>query len=161
MATIVCRLKAGGSWDPIIGRFCWCVLDGLLILEPIIEPILDRSIPSVEQFAFACSMINKCNFNYDNNAWLRVVERGNLMRQNSIPYFYFILIQIFLNYTMYLQVMLIETMNYYRLYWENQFNMLIGMLPSFKLWSTVMIYARFILNISMNFLQLESLINIL
>jgi hypothetical protein len=128
MATIVCRLKTGGSWDPIIGRFCWWVLDSPPILEPVEEPILDRSIPSIEQFAFVCSMINNCIFKYESNAWLRVVEWGNSMRQKSMSHFLFYFVTNMLNYIMVLQAMITEKMNYYRLYWENQFNMFIGML---------------------------------
>lgn len=28
MGAIVARLKMGGSWDPMIGRFSWWILDG-------------------------------------------------------------------------------------------------------------------------------------
>lgn len=83
MATIVSRLKGGGLWDPMIGRFSWWVLDGLPIMEPVVEPTVDESMPSIEQLAFGCSLINNCQFKYQKDALIRVVEWGNAMSEKS------------------------------------------------------------------------------
>ena len=83
MAAIVTRLKAGGSWDPMIGRFSWWILDGPPIMEPLVEPILAASTPSVEQFALAANLFRNCVFVYDDDALKRVVDWGNTMRQKS------------------------------------------------------------------------------
>jgi hypothetical protein len=83
MGTIVSRLKGGASWDPMIGRFSWWILDGPPIMEPLTEPLLDCSIPSIEQLAFACSRINNCRFKYESEALIRVVQWGNSMKTKS------------------------------------------------------------------------------
>lgn len=83
MGTIVSRLKGGASWDPMSGRFSWWVLDGPPIMEPLTEPSLDCSMPSIEQLSFACSCIKNCRFRYENNALTRVVQWGNLMKTKS------------------------------------------------------------------------------
>ncbi|CAF2003360.1 unnamed protein product [Rotaria magnacalcarata] len=75
-----------GSWDPIIGRSCWWVLDEPLIMEELIESVLDCSMTSVEQVAFACSLINNCTFKDYVDALSRVVARGNSMKQKSYGY---------------------------------------------------------------------------
>ncbi|CAM4768176.1 unnamed protein product [Rotaria magnacalcarata] len=83
MGTVVSRLKSGGSWDPMIGRFSWWVLDGPPMMEQLIEPVINRLIPSIEQLSFACSLIRNCTFKYDNGALSRVVMWGNSIRQKS------------------------------------------------------------------------------
>lgn len=83
MGAIVTRLKAGGSWDPMIGRFTWWVLDGPPIMEPSVAPVLDPSLPSIEQFGFACSLFRNCIFLYDDDALKTVIDWGNSMRQRS------------------------------------------------------------------------------
>ncbi|CAF1513694.1 unnamed protein product, partial [Rotaria sordida] len=52
-------------------------------MEPLIEPVLDRSILSIEQIALASSFVNNCTFKYESNALARVIEWGNSMRQRS------------------------------------------------------------------------------
>ena len=83
MATIVSRLKGGGSWDALVGLFSWWVLDGPPIMEELVEPVLDRSMPSIEQFTFAASFIRNCVFRYNEDALKRVVEWGNMIRLKS------------------------------------------------------------------------------
>jgi hypothetical protein len=53
-------------------------------MKLLIEPVLDSSIPSIEQLALASSFINNCTFKYENEALSRVVEWGNSMRQKSM-----------------------------------------------------------------------------
>ena len=84
MATIVSRLKGGGSWDALVGRFSWWVLDGPPIMEGLVEPVLDRSMPSIEQLAFAASFIRNCVFRYNEDALKRVVQWGNMIRLKSM-----------------------------------------------------------------------------
>lgn len=84
MATIVSRLKGGCSWDALVGRFSWWVLDGPPIMEGLVEPVLDRSVPSIEQLAFAASFIRNCVFRYKEDALQRVVEWGNMIRLKSM-----------------------------------------------------------------------------
>lgn len=83
MGAIVTRLKAGGSWDPMIGRFTWWVLDGPPIMEPLLPPVLESSLPSIEQFGYACSLFRNCTFIYDDDALKKVINWGNTMRQKS------------------------------------------------------------------------------
>jgi len=84
MANVVSRLKAGGCWDAIIGRFSWWILDGPPILESFTEPILDSSVVSIEQLAFASSLIHNCCFKFEPNALRRVIEWGNSMRKKGM-----------------------------------------------------------------------------
>ncbi len=84
MKRTVSRLKAGGSWDPLIGRFCWWVLDGSPIMKPLIKSVSDPSIPSIEQLGFASSLINNCTFQYENNALSRVIQWENSVKQRSM-----------------------------------------------------------------------------
>ncbi len=60
------------------------MLNGPPIMKLLIEPVLDSSIPSIEQLALASSFINNCTFKYENEALSRVVEWGNSMRQKSM-----------------------------------------------------------------------------
>lgn len=83
MGMIVARLKAGGSWDALVGRFCWWALDGPPIMEQLLEPVLDRTVPSIEQLALAASFIRNCSLRYDDPGLARVVEWGNSIRQKS------------------------------------------------------------------------------
>ena len=85
MGTIVSRLTSGGTWDAIVGRFAWWVLDGPPIVEQLVEPILDRAVPSIEQLTFAASFVRNCTFYYEEDALARVTEWGNSMRLKSIP----------------------------------------------------------------------------
>jgi len=80
---VVSQMKAGGSWDPIIGRFSWWVLDGPPIMESLTETTLESSIPSIEQLVLACSVFNNCIFKYESNALRRVVEWSNDMKLKS------------------------------------------------------------------------------
>ena len=84
MAAIVSRSKAGGTWDAIVGRFAWWVLDGPPIMEQLVGPILDRAVPSIEQLTFTGSLIRNCTFQYEEVALTRVIEWGNTMRLKSI-----------------------------------------------------------------------------
>ena len=68
MATIVSRLKGGGSCNAFVGHSPWWVLDGPPIMEELVEPILDRSIPSIEQLK-------------------RVVQWGNMIRMRGNVHF--------------------------------------------------------------------------
>ena len=79
----VSRLKGGGLWDPMIGRFSWWVLDGLPIIEPLAEPIVDGTIVSIEQLTFACSLIKNCRLKYQSDALIRVIEWDNAMSTKS------------------------------------------------------------------------------
>lgn len=85
MGTIVSRLKSGGIWDAMVGRFAWWVLDGPPIMEQLVGPILDRAVPSIEQLTFAASFVRNCTFHYEEQALARVIEWGNSMRLKSIP----------------------------------------------------------------------------
>ncbi len=80
MGGVIVRLKGGGSFDPIIGRFTWWVLDGPPIMELLSEPVLDCSIPSIEQLAFAASFIKNCCFKYEPDALRRVIEWSNSIK---------------------------------------------------------------------------------
>ena len=84
MGTIVSRLKGGGLWDPMIGRFSWWVLDGPPIMELLEEPVLDKSIPSIEHFCMVVSLVRNSIFKYDQEALAKVVEWGNSMRLKSM-----------------------------------------------------------------------------
>jgi hypothetical protein len=79
----VSRMKAGGSLDPIIGRFSWWVLDGPPIMESLTEITLEPSIPSIEQLVLACTVFNNCVFKYESNALHRVIEWSNDMKMKS------------------------------------------------------------------------------
>ena len=74
------RLKGGGGWDALVGRFSWWALDGPPIMEELIEPVMMRTVPSIEQLSLAVSFIRNCSFRYDDQALARVVEWGNCMR---------------------------------------------------------------------------------
>jgi hypothetical protein len=84
MAAIVSRSKAGGTWDAIVGRFAWWVLDGPPIMEQLVGPILDRAVPSIEQLTFTGSLIRNYTFQYEEVALTRVIEWGNTIRLKSI-----------------------------------------------------------------------------
>ena len=84
MGTIVSRLKSGGSWDAMVGRFSWWILGGPPIMESFTEPILDPSVASIEQLALASSMIRNCYFKYEADALCRVVEWSNAIKQKSM-----------------------------------------------------------------------------
>lgn len=83
MGSILSRLKMGGSWDPMIGRFTWWILDGPPIMEPFCAPVLDPSISSIEQFGLICSLFKNCKYVYDGDALKRVIDWGNMMRKKS------------------------------------------------------------------------------
>ena len=86
MGVIVARLKAGGSWDALVGRFSWWTLDGPPIIEQLVEPVLNRSIPSIKQLALAASFVRDCSFRYNDEALARIVEWGNslLLKSESL-----------------------------------------------------------------------------
>ena len=86
LGVVVARLKAGGAWDALVGRFSWWPLDGPPIMEQLIEPVLVRTIPSIEQLSLAASLIRNCSFRYDDQALARVVEWGNCMCLKSEIY---------------------------------------------------------------------------
>lgn len=83
MGAIVARLKAAGSWDAVVGRFSWWCLDGPPVMEQLVEPVLDRGTPSIEQLALAASCFRNCCFRYDDRALARIIEWGNMMRLKS------------------------------------------------------------------------------
>jgi hypothetical protein len=87
MGVVVSKLKAGGSWDPIISRFSWWVLDGPPLMESLTEPILECTIPSIEQVSFASALIKNCRFKYDSDALRQIVEWSNSMKVKSMSLF--------------------------------------------------------------------------
>lgn len=80
---VVARLKAGGSWDALVGRFSWWALDGPPILEQLVKPVLVRTTPSIEQLSLAASCFRNCCFRYDDEALPRIIEWGNMMKLKS------------------------------------------------------------------------------
>lgn len=84
MGQIVVKQKNGSYWDAMIPRFVWWVLDGPPIVEGLSRIVLDSSTPSIEQVAFACSLIKNCTFRYDDEALKRVVDWSNKMREKGI-----------------------------------------------------------------------------
>jgi hypothetical protein len=48
-----------------------------------VEPVLERTTPSVEQLSLAASCFRNCSFRYDNQALVQVVEWGNMIRLRS------------------------------------------------------------------------------
>jgi hypothetical protein len=52
-------------------------------MELLSEPVLDCSIPSIEQLAFAASFIKNCCFKYEPDALRRVIEWSNSIKLKS------------------------------------------------------------------------------
>lgn len=78
------RMKAGGSYDPAVGRFMFWPFDGPVILDTLEAKKIDyKCTASLNQFGIILSFIENVIFAFEQNALREIVDWGNKCKDES------------------------------------------------------------------------------